>query len=309
MKSFGLVEPRVRLRALALGSAFVLALSNGARAQTPAPAAPAPAAPAPKPADKPAAPAPAKPAADKPAPTAPAPAAEPAPPAAEPSPPPATLPEPTGPAPGTAPPGAGMPLWPEPAADAAALERQGDARPEPKQTTKVDEADRVFAEDWWAHARPVLELHGYFRLRAQMFHKFGLGRLDPLARAMWPRPPDDRHPVLGGTTVGATICTPEDTYGAGSDAASAATEDCRANMQSGANLRFRLNPELHLSDNLRVLSQIDLLDNLVLGSTPSGYDNLPSADGGYAVGPSSSLGFYSDTQEPPGATRSRTACA
>jgi uncharacterized protein (TIGR04551 family) len=303
MKSFGLVEPRVRLRALALGSAFVLALSNGARAQAPAPAAPAPAAPAPKPADKPAAPAPAKPAADKPAPTAPAPAAEPAPPAAEPSPPPATLPEPTGPAPGTAPPGAGMPLWPEPAADAAALERQGDARPEPKQTTKVDEADRVFAEDWWAHARPVLELHGYFRLRAQMFHKFGLGRLDPLARAMWPRPPDDRHPVLGGTTVGATICTPEDTYGAGSDAASAATEDCRANMQSGANLRFRLNPELHLSDNLRVLSQIDLLDNLVLGSTPSGYDNLPSADGGYAVGPSSSLGFYSDTQEPPSAGR------
>jgi uncharacterized protein (TIGR04551 family) len=196
-----------------------------------------------------------------------------------------------------------MPLWPEPAADAAALERQGDARPEPKQTNKVDEADRVFAEDWWAHARPVLELHGYFRLRAQMFHKFGLGRLDPLARAMWPRPADDRHPVLGGTTVGARICTPEDTYGAGSDAASAANEDCRANMQSGANLRFRLNPELHLSDNLRVLSQIDLLDNLVLGSTPSGYDNLPAADGGYATTSGSALGFYADTQEPPSSGR------
>jgi uncharacterized protein (TIGR04551 family) len=199
-----------------------------------------------------------------------------------------------------------MPLWPEPATDAAALERQGDARPEPKQTTKVDEADRVFAEDWWAHARPVLELHGYFRLRAQMFHKFGLGRLDPLARAMWPRPADDRHPQFdGGNTppTGAQICTPEESVGVGSDAASAANQDCRANMQAGANLRFRLNPELHVSDNLRVLSQIDLLDNLVLGSTPSGYDNLPSADGGYAVAPSSSLGFYADTQEPPSAGR------
>jgi uncharacterized protein (TIGR04551 family) len=296
MKSLGPVEPRARLHALALGSAFVLALSSGAHAQTPAPA------PAPKPADKPpaAAPAPAapaKPATDNPAPADAAPAAEPAPaPAGEPR----ALPEP-GPAPGAAPPGAGMPLWPEPSADAAALERQGDARPEPKQTNKVDEADRVFAEDWWAHARPVFELHGYFRLRAQMFHKFGLGRVDPLARAMWPRPADDWHPVLGGENVGATVCTPEEAGGSGSDAASSASENCRANMQSGANLRFRLNPELHISDNLRVLAQIDLLDNLVLGSTPSGYDNLPAADGGYAVGPSSSLGFYDDTQAPPSA--------
>jgi uncharacterized protein (TIGR04551 family) len=194
-----------------------------------------------------------------------------------------------------------MPLWPEPASDAAALERQGDARPEPKQSAKVDEADRVFAEDWWAHARPVFELHGYFRLRAQMFHKFGLGRLDPLARAMWPRPADDRHPTLNGTAQGASVCTPEETYGAGSDAASSANVECRANMQSGANLRFRLNPELHISDNLRILSQVDLLDNLVLGSTPSGYDNLPGFDGGYAVGSSSSLGFNAETQEPPSA--------
>lgn len=304
MKSFGTVEPRVRLRALALGSAFVLALSSGARAQTPAPA------PADKPpAPAPAAPAPAKPATDKPAPAdpAPAPAAEPAPAPAERA--PAPLPEPNGAAPGSTPPGAGLPLWPEPAADAAALERQGDARPEPKQTNKVDEADRVFAEDWWAHARPVFELHGYFRLRAQMFHKFGLGRLDPLARAMWPRPPDDYRRVLNEDLTGfsgfagATVCTPEEAAGSGSDASSSAQENCRANMQSGANLRFRLNPELHISDNLRVLSQIDLLDNLVLGSTPSGYDNLPGVDGGYAVGSSSSLGFNAETQEPPSAGR------
>jgi uncharacterized protein (TIGR04551 family) len=295
MKSFGLLEPLVRLRALALGSAFVLTLSSGARAQAPAPAAPAKPADKPPPAAPPAA-TPAKPPADTaPADTAPA---EPAP--AEPARAPATLPEPSGPAPGAAPPGAGMPLWPEPSSDAAALERQGDARPEPKQPNKVDEADRVFAEDWWAHARPVFELHGYFRLRAQMFHKFGLGRLDPLARAMWPRPADDRHPTLGGSTEGASICTPDEVYGAGSDSASEADEPCRANMQSGANLRFRLNPELHISDNLRILSQVDLLDNLVLGSTPSGYDNLPG-DGGYIAGSNSSLGFNAETQEPPSA--------
>src|SRR6186713_2759669 len=54
-----------------------------------------------------------------------------------------------------------MPLWPEPAADAAALEHQGAERPRPKASTGTDE--RVYAEDWWAHARPVFELHGYFR--------------------------------------------------------------------------------------------------------------------------------------------------
>ena len=41
-------------------------------------------------------------------------------------------------------------------------------------------------------------------------------------------------------------------------------------------MRFRLNPELHISDNLRVMAQIDLLDNLVLGSTPDGYAHQPS---------------------------------
>ena len=47
--------------------------------------------------------------------------------------------------------------------------------------------------------------------------------------------------------------------------------------QAGANMRFRLNPELHISDNLRVMSQIDMLDNLVLGSTPEGYANQPAS--------------------------------
>ena len=46
---------------------------------------------------------------------------------------------------------------------------------------------------------------------------------------------------------------------------------CQDKTQSTANLRLRLNPEIHISDNLRIMSQIDLLDNLVLGSTPDAY--------------------------------------
>ena len=51
---------------------------------------------------------------------------------------------------------------------------------------------------------------------------------------------------------------------------------CNDKTESGANLRFRLNPEIHISDNLRIMSQIDLLDNLVLGSTPDSYAMQPA---------------------------------
>src|SRR6185369_2148048 len=77
---------------------------------------------------------------------------------------------------------------------------------------------------------------------------------------------------------------------------------CDNNTQAGANMRFRLNPELHISDNLRVMSQIDLLDNLVLGSTPEGYANQPSSKGGYEVvarGGYAPLGAFASTQWAP----------
>ena len=45
----------------------------------------------------------------------------------------------------------------------------------------------------------------------------------------------------------------------------------RCNRRQGfptANMRLRLEPTLHISDTVRVHSQVDFLDNLVLGSTP-----------------------------------------
>ncbi|HMA95271.1 MAG TPA: TIGR04551 family protein, partial [Polyangiaceae bacterium] len=78
---------------------------------------------------------------------------------------------------------------------------------------------------------------------------------------------------------------------------------CKNKTQSSANLRLRLNPEIHVSDNLRIMTQIDILDNLVLGSTPEGYANVPSANG-YAVSARSGynpLSFFDSTQEVPSA--------
>ena len=67
-------------------------------------------------------------------------------------------------------------------------------------------------------------------------------------------------------------------------------------------MRFRINPEIHISDNLRIVSQIDMLDNMVLGSTPDAYAVTPAANGGYTsagYNPYVPLGFFSTTQGPP----------
>jgi uncharacterized protein (TIGR04551 family) len=317
------------LAAAAAVACLTLAVAEPARAQdpkAPAPSAPAPKAPAEPPATKPPATKPAEPPAAKPAqPAAPKPVEAPAPKAAPPpaSPAPTTAeeveppleeppPQPKAPPPGPPPtsPGAttAMPLWPDPAADASALDRQGTERPKPK-ASDAGPDDRVYAEDWWAHARPVFEIHGYFRLRTQLYHRFNLGRLDPLDSSMFPRPTDDYYidtrPIAQNTS--ARLCTPEEAEVGTSDSPSAARFQCDKATQGGANIRFRVNPELHISDNLRILSQIDLLDNLVLGSTPGGTNYEPSSSGGgYQSAPRNgyaSLGFMEDTQVPPASGR------
>lgn len=183
------------------------------------------------------------------------------------------------------------PTSPDPEKDAKALERQGAERPPVSPEIGQSRSD-VFAEDWWSHVRPSFELHGYYRLRAQLFHKFALGRKDDPGRQLWPQPSDNDHIDILGNAHSIRLCGDDPTN----------PERCENNTQAGANMRFRINPELHISDNLRVLSQVDLLDNLVLGSTPDGYVNQPGSGGGYSVvgrGGYSPTGAFSSTQWAP----------
>lgn len=166
--------------------------------------------------------------------------------------------------------------------------------PEPTSTTpttdtpvkkKPTDEDRVFSEDWWVHTRPALELHGNFRVRAEMYHQFHLGRVDPPGTALWPRPLDDSYVDTNGTLQGAEACTPNEgqSLNSTSSSPSDANIGCINPTQMGANMRFRVEPAIIISDNLRVRSQIDLFDNLVMGSTSLGNVNYPAATGGYAV--------------------------
>jgi uncharacterized protein (TIGR04551 family) len=232
-------------------------------------------------------------AAAQPAPAKPTEAAKPTAPVAPPAP---KADEPLmGPDPGAAPtpaPAAPAPAAPTPVPAAVAAEPEKEDKPLVKiggehAAALGDVGARpsdVYAEDWWTQARPVFEIHGYYRVRAELFHNFALGRKDGV-NALWAQPSDNEyvdslgrtHQVGAGSPTGTGIC--------GDSALTGQGTPCANNTQAGANMRFRINPELHISDNLRVMAQVDLLDNVVLGSTPEGYYNVPSTKGtGFQVG-------------------------
>src|SRR5712692_1839363 len=116
------------------------------------------------------------------------------------------------------------------------------------------------ASQAWPEEKRKLELfvpNGYFRVRPELFNKFDLGRgLDTMGYSLWPRSP-----------VSASERT-----------------------TAGINMRFRFEPTLNVSEEVRIKTQIDALDNIIFGSTPA-----------YAFSRSDQQAFsiFSNTQVPP----------
>jgi uncharacterized protein (TIGR04551 family) len=170
----------------------------------------------------------------------------------------------------------------------------------------------VFTEDWWGRARPILELHGYFRTRGFLFHNFTLGRHDPngsyttTANAnpglrssqdqLWAPPIDNTFlSAVGGQKYAVNLCGPMNP----SQLAAGTGTSCNDSTQSSANLRLRLDPELSISDNLRIVSQLDLLNNLVLGSTSDAYATNPATGASAGYNPYVPAAAFTTTQGSP----------
>jgi uncharacterized protein (TIGR04551 family) len=82
----------------------------------------------------------------------------------------------------------------------------------------------------------LFQPHGYFRLRPEFFYNLRLGRgADPAGNFLFPGP----------------------FIGTGGN-----------NSQSDANMRFRFEPTLAVSEDLAIYFQADILDNVLLGSSP-----------------------------------------
>jgi uncharacterized protein (TIGR04551 family) len=122
----------------------------------------------------------------------------------------------------------------------------------------------------------VFELDGYFRMRMDFFHKLHLDQT-----------------YLGGE---GTVDRRTPPYPLPIDCSTQPSVVCDSKNLGSANVRLRLDPTINITDQVRVVSQIDVLDNLVLGSTPDSAFNLrrPQDRNGLAPVP-----LLSNTQNPP----------
>jgi uncharacterized protein (TIGR04551 family) len=91
----------------------------------------------------------------------------------------------------------------------------------------------------------LLEIDGYFRLRTDWFKNFNQGFND--------------DPLLGGAPFPRSLGCTSTVIGHPCDSAI-----------GGSNIRLRLEPTLNIDEGTAVHVQADVLDNLVLGSTPTG---------------------------------------
>jgi len=111
---------------------------------------------------------------------------------------------------------------------------------------------------------PYFEHHGYFRFRADFFHNGHLSTVIPGDGAS------------GTSGMPAPLTENEINNESNEVSSQVGTED--AKVIASANIRLRYSPTLHLSESLRVKATFDILDNLVLGSTPDFDGNLARPD-------------------------------
>ncbi len=123
----------------------------------------------------------------------------------------------------------------------------------------------------WAPKRPMqlFDLDGYLRFRADFFYKPHLG---------WPQTAGSPPPPFPNNPGGYLD---------------------NQNQFWTANMRLRLEPTFNVHETVKVYVTVDVFDNMVLGSTPEGF-NILHGEEWQNVGriPYASLNAFSATQEP-----------
>ena len=164
--------------------------------------------------------------------------------------------------------GPGTPLWAPPVPAPA-------ARPIPATDDLerlLDQEGRDGALGGWGDDRraerrrtfPWVEHHGYFRFRADYFSNGHLGTVVP--------------GVAGSGTSGLPAPLSENAANNSDPDVAQLVGSTGASTLASANMRLRYQPTLHLSDAMRVKTTLDLLDNIVMGSTPDYAGHLGRPD-------------------------------
>jgi uncharacterized protein (TIGR04551 family) len=131
-------------------------------------------------------------------------------------------------------------------------EGPAEAAPEEEGKAETDAGAQAGYTNQHRRRTQVIELDGYFRTRAELLHNFnlGLGYVNS-ANPSYGSPPFPT-PLECGTNAGW----------------------CAQKNLGDTNMRLRLEPTINISDQVRVVAQVDVFDNLIYGSTP---DSLISA--------------------------------
>ena len=154
-------------------------------------------------------------------------------------------------------------------------------------------ADDSWAEEEWKWEEPAkpelnfVELDGYFRFRYDMFNNLDLGTFYRDTRRTVDAADDILYgPFAPGFAPPTPLCTVDtgqrpqgdpdgDDFVEGSN--SCANTAGTGDTLGGANMRLRLEPTLNVYEDIKIKAQIDILDNIILGSTPDTLLQNPNA--------------------------------
>lgn len=198
----------------------------------------------------------------------------------------------------------GMPAPPMGGAHNQPAKEEGPAEKAPEEPGQPSDLEPVggYAEQSRRRSQ-LFELDGYFRMRTDYLYNLSLSQgysgrqtwIDPSTGTVRAGTPPFPRPLSCPNAYQA-MDVPVVSSGMTRDPSSPAAP-CGDKSLAAANIRLRLEPTLNVSDRVRVLSQIDVLDNTILGSTP---DSLAGLDRVYADRiPQAPIPFLYTTQDPP----------
>lgn len=171
----------------------------------------------------------------------------------------------------------------------------GGATPSARPWERVTQAELPAPERTY----PYAEWHGYFRARVDSFWNLdldtnGTSPILPPIEAL-------REP---GSATSFDASEPPDTI-VGEDGEEADMDlflNADAEHLAGANIRFRLRPTFHVTEKARIHLEMNILDNVVLGSTPDGFaEGAQAGLGRDGLRIDMPVIGFTGTQEPPNA--------
>ena len=189
-------------------------------------------------------------------------------------------------------------MQPPPPPGAGQEKEEGPAEEAPEEENRPSDLEPLsgYAEQGRRRMQ-IFELDGYLRLRSDYMHQFFMGQGYTNVNAV----ADQNRVSYGLPPFPVPLDCPRPT----TTMPMAGQGNCGSKNIGAANTRFRLEPTLNITDLVRVHSQIDVLDNTIMGSTPDslagieGY-NRPFSMGGPGDQPGNSPSpFTSNSQDPP----------